>query len=271
VPRPDVTTVAILAAVVLLEGLRKTPAGALVLRRFPWSAWNVALVEGRRPRLRLVSWFPPLSRSVVLSDSGGALGADVRERLGRVRRTVWALEAGGLLALIGLVLGIPVSHASAGTLGLIGSLGVLLLWALGLAATAVLTLMRIGIPRRQALGDGARLLSPFAAPGAAELVLERALAGATPVAVAEALLPPPSFAAWIRPRAYDHVRRGASDVELETLHPRGHWEALVGGAPAGGGSAYCPRCGAWYREAVASCADCDKVSLEPRHQSCPVS
>jgi hypothetical protein len=267
VPRPDLATAGILAAVALLDGLRTVPAGAVVLRRFPWKTWHVAMVEGTRARLRLVGWWPPLSRSLVLP-AGGAperRGFEVAARLDRLRPWIRLLEAGGFVALIGLVLGVPLSTAWAGAWGLLGSVGALFAWALALAMVSAVVLARVGVPSRTAAGHVARLLSPFAAAGAAELVQERALAGASPVAAAESLLPAESFAVWIRPRAYDLARGRSRDPELDALHPRDHWERLVSAAPApaGGGPAYCPRCGAWYREIAETCADCEGIALTP--------
>lgn len=266
VPGPDLSTVGILGVVVLLEGLRTVPARAVVVRRFPWAEWRVALVERERSRLRLVSWWPPLSRSLVLPAGGVDSGTDVAARVARVRSWVAPLEMGGFVALVGLVLGVPLGTAWAGTWGLLVSVCGVFAWALALTAASAIALGRLGIPRRKAVRDAAPLLSPFAAARAAELVMERALVGAGQLAVVEALLPAESFAAWIRPRAYDLARGGVPDPELEALHPRSHWDAAAAAVPAGRAGrdpAYCPRCGAWYRYARATCADCEGIALTP--------
>ena len=103
-------------------------------------------------------------------------------------------------------------------------------------------------------------VSPFAAPSAAERLLEDVLTSFPTLAVARALLPADQFRLWIRPRVYD--AKSQPDPELREALDRDELTAILA-PPATGGDAtlYCPRCGAVYREGT-GCSDCPGVLLQ---------
>lgn len=270
----DWSTVVILAAVTLLEGVRRVPADALVLRRVLGGQWTVAdLGDDGRP-WRLVSWWSPFTLALVVPSGGfpdsDATNEQTDEALGahltRARRVVGTLRLLGALIIVGIVFGIPAAIGRFGAWGFVAALSVVMLLTVA-TAIVVACAMRVrgrGWWRRVRIGAG--LLWPFSAPRGAELMIERAVAGAPPLMVARQLLDPASFAAWVRPRAYDALRAHGGSHEtasLLTVVGQPDLRAIVHAAPAhcGSGEAYCPRCARVYRAGVATCAECQGLHL----------
>jgi hypothetical protein len=144
--------------------------------------------------------------------------------------------------------------------GLVGAALVAEGLAVACTGIAFLALRRLSVPRRAALGRASVLLSPFAAPRAAELVLEATADGVPPAAVLRELLQPDTFAEWARPRAFD-VLRGVPDSELEAVLSPEALASLVSAPPPGPPGAFCPRCGARFRDGITTCAACEGVAL----------
>ncbi len=66
----DWATTAVLLAVLLAEGIRRLPAGAIVLRRTLRGSWRIVHGPTVRPEWRLVSiWAPFLEHLVVRADT----------------------------------------------------------------------------------------------------------------------------------------------------------------------------------------------------------
>ena len=83
----DLGTVALLAFITLLDGVRRIPAGALVLRRVGFGAWRVSDEGSDRDRWMLVSWWPPISHHVVAAAGEESVSAgELDARLTRVLR-----------------------------------------------------------------------------------------------------------------------------------------------------------------------------------------
>ena len=249
----DGATVALLAGLTLLEGLRRLPAGGVVLRRVLGGAWRADAVEWPRPAL--VSWWAPLTTAVVCApwtaDAGGEARGHLRlAELGHaVRWHVRALTALGALVLAGLVLGVPTMAGLLGGAGFLAAAGAVLLLSLATAACGYAALRRLGLRRRPAARRALAWCSPFGAPQARQQVLEHLVAGAPPLSVARWLLPALAFAAWVRPRAWD-AAHGAPDPELAVVLAEDELRALLAAPPAAldpTAAGWCPRCGALWR------------------------
>jgi hypothetical protein len=254
----DTSTFWVLAAIALAEGLRRVPVGGVLLRRVPGYPWQVAAGPYRASAWRLTSVFSPLALHLLLQRAEAA-PRPIPGR-GAIRLWITLLRVPSLLALVALVIGVPLLTASMAARGLILSVAAALGTSLLTAVLAMLALARMGIGWKTAAGDALRILSPFTAPRAPEIVLERVLAGVPVLDAARALLPPDAFAAWIRPLAYDAVVRGADDG----LVPRGEAERIIRELPADAapGDAWCPRCAGVYQPGVESCRGCGEVPLE---------
>ena len=114
----DWSTVVILAAVTLLDGVRRVPAGALVLRQVLAGRWTVADREAE-PGLRLVSAWSSFTLPLIIP-SGGVSGADapgdhahtsLDDRLARARGVVGFLRLLGASIVLAIVLGVPAAVA----------------------------------------------------------------------------------------------------------------------------------------------------------------
>ncbi len=182
-----------------------------------------------------------------------------------MRRWIVALRLLGATVLVGVVLGIPLATETSGWRGLLFVLLLIEVIAIAIASMVLLALRRVGLHTGAALRTAASLLSPFAAPRAAEIVLERALSDSPPLAAIRHLVPPEDFAAWIRPRAYDllHGRLANDDPEVGVALSRGELQQLVGAPPRDRlpGEPWCARCGRIYRQSTSCCAECDALSL----------
>ena len=256
---PDLGTFVLLAGLLLLEGVRRVPPGALELRATGAGAFEPARVA---PGLRLVSVLAPVNLTVLVAPAPPAASAeDAARQAARVHATrlaLGALRGLGALVLLGLLPGIPVAMLTTGLVGTVGMVGVVVL--LSLLTTLVLAwgLAAIGLAPRQAWGRALGSLSPFAAPRAAEVLLEAALAGVAPRRAAQLLASPASFTRWLRPQLYDALQSPPPDPELAALVPPGDWlrQTLALPPGTGAGEPYCPRCAATYRPGVVRCADC---------------
>jgi hypothetical protein len=257
----DWSTVGVLALVVLLDGLRKVPPEALILRSVLCGPWYPVNSSAARPGWRMVSLWPPISRHILLSSQiSPSHSPDVLGRLQALGWTTPVLTGLGWASLGALVLGIPIAAARFGGWGLVGGAAIVELVAMLSTVIAFSALRRLDFPRSVAARRAAVLLSPFAAPRAGELVLEAAVEGLKPVAVLRALLPDAAFDAWLRPRAYDALQ-GNPDPMLPADLAREPVAMIVGARPPGVSGLYCPRCGQSYREGAATCQGCDGVEL----------
>lgn len=254
----DWLTFWVLAGMTLWEGVRRVPAGAVLLRHVVGYAWHPAGGPFAESGWRLASWLSPLVCHVVLAPGPG----DGRVPPRHLRRWVAALRVTGGAALVALVIGVPLLTASAGSLGFIAAAVAALAATLLTAILAVVALRRMGTAWKAALKDGLPILSPFAAPRAAEIVLARGLEGVAFVDALRWLLPPAGFAEWMRPLAYDQAR-GRPGAHPEALLPAGEAHAILGLAPAGSvaGDLYCARCGRVYLPSASACRACDGAEM----------
>jgi hypothetical protein len=248
----------ILLGLTLWEGVRRVPAGAVLLRNAAGYPWQVAAGPYAAQGWRLASWLSPLVCHLVLVPGPG----EGRTAPRHLRRWAAALRVPSLLALLALVVGVPLLTASAGVVGLIQAV-VLAFGASLLAALAsVLALWRMGVPVKAALGDALPLISPFAAPRAPEIVLARALDGVGFADALRCLLPADAFAEWMRPVAYD-LSRGLAEDGVSALLPAGEAAAILRARPAesGAGDVYCARCGRVYLPTATACRACEGAEM----------
>jgi hypothetical protein len=248
-----------LALLTLLDGLRRVPAGALVLRKVIGGKWAVVdLREG----YALVSWWPPLSTTVVLNgtagrrDGGTALEHDLNAHRGKVR----GLAILGGVSLVALVFGVPATMRWFGGMGFLLSLLVVLLLSWFIAGLSFFFTRSLGLSTRQRILFALPRLNPFAAPAAGEALLERTLAGANPFAVARALMAEEDFLAWVRPAAYDLTSGETPGTGLLTeVITRSDLEKMLSARPArvAANSPWCPRCGSEYGATSTDCPACE--------------
>ena len=255
---------ALLATIVVLEGARRVRTGDVILRRLLSGPWSATDPDAERRRWSLVSWLPPVWTTVVASPATKtpspappAPSASLAAGLAAVRPWYRALTVLGTVVLVVLVIGLPFAERHSTGIGVLLAIGATMLLALGTAFVSWYARRRLGLPRSPAW----TALSPFAAPYAAERLLEHTLAPHATVVVARSLLPPQQFRHWIRPRAYDAMA-GAADPELRSaLNGQELQEILAPPRHADDAPLFCPRCGAVYREADV-CADCATVRLQ---------
>lgn len=264
---------AIFLALLLLEGLRRVPAGAVVLRRTGIGPWSV-LLEEPGGRIHLTSLLPPFTRSLVLAPASSEPPLDralLESRWKTARRRAPWLSLVGSMVTGGLLIGLPLAAVRLTAMGFLLTAAVVVGLTLSLALAGIGTLRAIGLTSKAAWRAGLRWFSPFAAPSVVEGVLERALRGAPPVLAAELVLSPDAFRRWVRPRAYDLVEHRTADGELAGLFDRHVLEGLVNAPPEyrdPTATTWCPRCGrSWTADG--ECAECGvplkslAVSREP--------
>lgn len=258
----DWEVVAVFAALVLLEGLRRTPAGGLVVRAMGWNGWKPVGEPEPRSRVRLVSWWSPLAPALVLPplDAPSLVPNEtLAERLRVARRAAPWLGAGGALTLAALVLGLPIATARLGGIGFAGGAAVVLALALVTAAGGWWAVRRLGAPDAVRRDQLLAWCSPFASGRVLEGVYQAAARGASPAQALRALAGEREFAAWARQRAYDVVHNRAVDPDLSAAADTSTLASIVAAAPplAAGQESYCPRCATVWVVARDACPDCD--------------
>ncbi|MBK8003671.1 MAG: hypothetical protein IPK12_06910 [Gemmatimonadetes bacterium] len=139
--------------------------------------------------------------------------------------------------LLGLLPGIPVAMLTTGLLGTLGMVGLVVLLSLLTVLVLAWGLTALGLPARRAWGRALGSLSPFAAPRAAEVLLEAALAGVAPRRAAQLLASPASFTRWLRPQLYDALQSPPPDPELAALVPPDDWLRHLAALPPAPASA----------------------------------
>jgi uncharacterized membrane protein len=256
----DLGLAGIFLAFLLLEGVRRPASGAVVIRRFGFGAWRMR--GETRWYLRLVSLLPPFTCSVLLTPSAPEEECDkaaVQQRWHLARRASIPLHLLGGLITLGLLVGLPLALDYLSVWGfLLAALVVLVLTALS-ALLGSATLQRMGMPAEMANQMARKWLSPFAAPGVAEGIMELALADAPVPFAARLVLPDSELREWLRPRAYDLMVRRTFDPELMASFPAHMLLTLVRSQPLDvdpAASAWCPRCGNSYRT-TDDCAECE--------------
>ena len=246
-------TIAILALLTLIEGMRRVPAGSVVLRRVLFGLWTVERPEPAE-RLRLLSWWSPIVTTIVLAPRQSyqkTSVTDLRARLdGRELYTpLFDLRVLGVVELVALVLGVPLALQRFGAIGFFAALGAVVLLCLTIFTALLFGGRKLG----KRWGWAFPFLSPFAAPRAAEALLEEALRDVAPAVVGNTLLPEDAFVGWMRPfvngREVEH--RFLEGVNVKELRA-----SLAQRPPSQNGQGlWCPRCGATFIHGD-SCSEC---------------
>lgn len=264
----DWATTAALLGVLLAEGIRRLPAGAIVLRRTLRGNWRIVHGPTVRPEWRLVSiWAPFLEHLVIQAgmpadlfptDDGGRQGDHRRRLPSRLTIATFRIAGGALLLVVAL--GVPAATATFGITGLARSVVLAFLCSTVVALSAAMHLERIVGGWRAALTSAAPLLSPFAAPRVAEMLLQTTVNGLAASAALEVLVRPDDFQRWARVHAYDTLEARSSALGCA---PGGRLEAIIAAIPesCGHGDRFCPRCGAVFLAHVEECSDCVSVVL----------
>ncbi len=272
----DNSTVIVLAAIALVEGLARVPAGALVLRRILLGNWQVSGLPASESRLQLVHWWPPWTDTLVLSSSNNSeplTRAELQERLRAIAPTRRAARVVGAVTLIVLVIGIPAGLGLAGVIGGLVAAGCMLVGQMILGVLGWHGLRAIGSPWRARIRLAAQALNPFAAPAVASRLFAAAASGATPLTVAQTLLPPDHWLAWFRRRAYDAAVALTPDRELET-DLEGAQEAIASALAQRprmeSDHRWCPRCAATYQAGTIACLECEVLLLTAAESAVPV-
>ena len=265
-------TAGILAVVAMSEGVRRLAPGTFVVRRTAWGPWKLAQTLELGTGMHLVTWCIPFALPVVLKDVGADARLGVRRlvkrfeaRARRVQPDIAVLRIVGVAVLATLVVGIPFASLRWGAWGLIVAVQLLLTLTVSQAAFAWLALRRAGIVSRAALLPSLKLLWPFTAPRAAELVQQQVVAGVPPLVVLHAMLGDDELLRALRPMVYDALH-SASESEaartLGTLYDTQKLRAFIATRPAGSdGASFCPRCTTVYQRGVRECSDCAGVAL----------
>jgi hypothetical protein len=256
-------TIVFLALLTLIEGVRRVPRGSVVLQRVLFGQWSVEPPEAGE-RVRLLSWWSPLMSAIVLAPRQtyrrtdvDAVRAQLQSR--ELYTALFDLRVLGVVELLALVLGVPFALQRFGAFGFLVALGAVLLLSLTIFAALAFSARGAGKPWRAALRWAFPYLSPFAAPRAAEVLLEEALRDVPPSVVSRALLPGDAFIRWVRPIVYDDSNgREVDRALLEGLNLK---ELRASLASQNGQGMWCPRCGATFVQGE-SCSECD-IHLVP--------
>ena len=268
----SVATAAILYGITFAEGVRQLPADAIVLRRLALGRWRFVRRVEIGAGLRLVSWCLPVSLPLVLQPGPSQAGVTelrervdaMRERMAATRLSVALLRALGLVTLLLLVGGVPVVVERAGLFGLVVAVIVLLELTFVQALWTGWLLRRHGASGRAATWVSLKLLNPFAAQRAPEMVLANIVADVPPLAAAYELLGDEEFVHAFRPMLYDALHGGSADgvASLTPLVAEGRLASLLRASPPGLASgAFCPRCESQFANGAGFCSDCEDVPL----------
>lgn len=255
----SLVTAGILAVVALSEGVRYVAPGSLVLER-PRGRWRVARTHELGSGLRLVSLCIPCTSPAVLPFAPLDVESAplIRERVATIIEHVNVSRAVGVAILAVLVAGLPYSAAHWSGFGLLGALALLLMLCVAQSLVTRRALGRLGERR----GVGWRMLWPFSAPRAPQLLLEAALTGFSPLLVAHTLLPEGELLRSMRRDVYDALHGDDPQAnELLTLYSRERLAQFIATRLDADGQPYCPRCASLYRSGTVACADCDSVAL----------
>jgi hypothetical protein len=246
-----------LALLTLLDGLRRVPAGAFVLRRVLGGTWQIVPI---RQGYGMVSWWPPLTTTMILGPPSGRTVGPLDSRTATPRGTL-LLNVLGFQSLVALVVVVPIAIRWWGGLGFLASLAAVLLLSWVIAGLSFYFSRALGLTTRQRLLFALPRLNPFAAPAAGEAMLERSWERANPFAVARDLMKEDDFIRWIRPMAYDTTHGNEPEQAEALLQVLGKKElkSMVESPPAGAEARtrWCPRCGSEFGAVTTECPACE--------------
>lgn len=246
----DIALVGVLLGLVILEGGRRIPADAMVIRRVPFGTWR--LVEtASSGRWQIVSWLPPFTISLALppAHQAGLDATALVSRLDIARGAAAWLVPLGIGTTLMLVLGLPLATALADLSGLIAALTLLLVLSFASATVGTCALRSLGLAPAQYRRRFLTWCWPFTSGLAVEGVFEAACRDAAPLHVLRQLLPAADFRGVIRPRAYDALVEGRVDQPLFDAVSHEEAEAILAEYPPQPDPTaltMCARCGATF-------------------------
>ena len=265
--------VAILFAISAFEGVKRLGSEQVVMRSNPFRDWHVVSPMRLWGQWHIVSVLAPFFVTVVIpfdAETNPFSGTDWDAAVfTRPTLSIIALRLLGALDLAALVVGIPWSVARFGAIGLLTTLGILLVLSATIFLSYSLILIGQGETWRHALRAAISFLSPFASPFAAEAMLSAWMRRHPRLSAISGLLGETRFHALIRRSVYD--------VELRSPHRANGWleqialslpknerAKIIGSASAGCSELerYCPRCSEKYLLQSSICAECDGVPLQ---------
>ena len=250
-------TIVFLALLTLIEGVRRVPRGSVVLHRVLFGQWTVEPPEAG-DRVRLLSWWSPFMSSIVLAPREKYRRTDADTVRAQVEG-VFDLRVLGVTELLVLVLGVWFALQRFGALGFFVAAGTVLLFCVTIFTALAFSAHGLGKPWRAALRWAFPYLSPFAAPRAAEALLEETVRDVPPAVVTAALLPPDEFQRWVRPLVYDATN--GREVDRRLLEGLNLKQLRATLASHNGAGLWCPRCGATFVQGE-SCSECN-IHLVP--------
>ena len=263
-----VSTILILAVVAMFEGVRRVAPDAFVLRRVLLGRWRAVEPLDLGRGWSLAAWPIPAVMALVMDDRGDVARlaparqpTRLRARLRRSRTAIAVLRILGAIILLTLVAGVPLATLRWDVWGLAMSLEVLLLLCVVQAIVTYMGQRRAGGPPRSSLWPAIRALWPFAAPRAAEWVLERATAGTSALVVCGELLGRDALLLALRPRVYDELHSRGTSSGVVSFYGREAVAGFLRTPPGGKSEPFCPRCGSGYRADVSECSDCGGVPV----------
>src|SRR5438876_397067 len=165
----------------------------------------------------------------------------------------------GIVELLVLVVGVWFALQRFGTLGFFVAVGAVLLLCVVIFTALAFSAHGLGKPWRTALRWAFSYLSPFAAPRAADALLEETLRDVPPAVASAALLPADEFQRWVRPLVYDATN--GREVDRRLLEGLNLKQLSASLASHNGAGLWCPRCGATFVQGE-SCSECD-IHLVP--------
>ncbi len=263
-------SVALLAFVLTAEGVTRTGADKPVLRLGITGRWRLTSGIPVWRDWRLTSWLPSLVVSLPLSPRqaaaepklGGASSAI--ETLGSIRGALTLVRVLGSFECVILVIGVPWATGRFAVAGLVSSVIFAALLSTEIAVVTALALRDAGIPFRDAVRASARLLSPFSAPRAGEVLVGLILATESHASLILGLADRVEVAAALRHVIHDLQKSGSAAQVMPwqaevafSLSEKEKQHALQAPQYAIAGKlAYCPRCGTVYQRASKVCSDC---------------
>jgi hypothetical protein len=264
-----VSTILILAVVSALEGVRRLPPDAFVLRRVFGGPWRAAAPLELGREFALIAWPIPVVHAIVVRrENTGDENVGIRRHVARMRarerRTrilVRGLRAGGTLILLAVVIAVPAATLRWDVFGLVASVAILFSMCVIQALATHAALRRSGAARRAAVLASIRLVWPFSAPSAAELVQLQIIRDAPWTLVLIELLGRERYLAAMRADLYDELARGQVNPFAAAFYGHDAIAAFLRDAGETGGQPFCPRCSAQYRDGVDACANCEDVAL----------
>ena len=278
----DLSTVAILLAILWLDGWRGVAADALVVRRVLLMPWRLYAPTARIGGFAFLAWWPPLTVPLVLGAPVAARWSfDIALVRARRRRRRLAVHVGvvrlvGVLLVAWIAFAIPMLTAYAGAHGLLRGITAAIAMSAAVATITARALRRLCLSWRDAVRRALPLVSPFGASRAPELLLEAVFADVGAAAALRALLDDRAFLSWLRPAAFDALAQRHADernARSPALMP-----SLVGQLPRSllqqaiaapndrkhsdrQTERYCARCGRTYLRTASSCVDCGDITL----------